>query len=343
MPISSIGRVPGGDVIRALSLSKDYTFHEQQPGFRNGLKSLVHREYQTRSALRDISFTVKAGEFVGLLGANGAGKTTTLKLLCGLLRPTSGELSVLGNCPSDRRYGFLRRTSMVLGQKSMLWWDVPAMDSFLVHRAIYEIPDGEFKATVKELGSLLDVTHLLQVPVRKLSLGERMRCELILALLHRPELLFLDEPTIGLDVVAKATVRSFLRTVNEQRGTTIMLTSHDMSDVESLCPRVIVVSKGTLEFDGKLAELIRSTRPGKLITLTYEDLPRVPKETLPGLRFVAADNDHEVRIETQVELMQEVLQAAPSWGSLVDIDVSDPDVDEIIREIFINGRRDGDE
>jgi ABC-2 type transport system ATP-binding protein len=330
-----------GPAIRVESVSKQYTFHEQQPGLRNAVKSLFHRTYQTRNAVVDITFTVEPGEFVGVLGANGAGKTTTLKMLCGLLRPTSGEVRVLGYQPADRHYAFLRRTSMVLGQKSMLWWDVPAMDSFLVHKAMYEIPTGDFNSSVGELSELLEVEHLLEVPVRKLSLGERMKCELILALIHRPDLLFLDEPTIGMDLVAKATVRDFLRAVNFHRGTTILLTSHDMGDVESLCPRVMVVSKGRLGYDGELAELVRSARPHKQLRLTFADPPRVPENLPPEVTLLPVANEHEINIETPRELMQEVLRRVPAWGSLIDIDVTDPDVDEIVREIFARERSGG--
>ncbi|MGP3920341.1 ABC transporter ATP-binding protein [Nonomuraea sp. 10N515B] len=237
-------------VITIRDLTKTYRFHQQGAGVLGALKSVVRRRYETRLAVDRISFTVERGEFLGLLGPNGAGKTTTLKMLCGLLHPTSGELNVLGRIPARRERDHLRRISMVMGQKSMLWWDVPAMDSLLLHKDMYGMSDKEFRDSVAELAELLGVTDLLAVQVRKTSLGERMRLELLAALLHRPELLFLDEPTIGLDVEAKARVRGFLATLNRERGTTIVLTSHDMGDIEALCQRIVVIEQGRIAYDG---------------------------------------------------------------------------------------------
>jgi ABC-2 type transport system ATP-binding protein len=219
------------------------------------VRSVIRRRYDTRRAVGGVSFTIQPGETVGVLGRNGAGKTTLLKMLAGLLHPSEGHLDVLGFRPADRKAAYLRQISLVMGQKTMLWWDVPAMETFLLHKEMYALTGAEFDASVGELAGLLDVEALLDVQVRKVSLGERMKLELMAALLHRPRILFLDEPTIGLDVESKARVRSFLAEVNQRRGTTIVLTSHDMDDIEALCARVLVVDGGRVTYDGALAGL----------------------------------------------------------------------------------------
>lgn len=302
-------------VVDAGALSKNYTFHEQEAGLRNAVRSLFHRTYQTRVAVDDITFAIDAGEIVGLLGRNGAGKTTTLKMLCGLLRPTAGELRVLGHEPVARAFAFRSRISVVLGQKTMLWWDVPAMDSFLVHKEIYALSTKVFDESVRELAAMLGIDELLRVPVRKLSLGERMRCELMLALLHRPDVLFLDEPTIGLDVLAKVRVREFLAQVNAARGTTILLTSHDMDDVEALCPRVMLIDHGRLRYDGALTELVQSMRPLKRVRVAYTD-NRV--ETFDIERADLAG----------------LLARLSADGDIADLDVSDASLEEIMRDVL---------
>jgi len=310
-------------IVDAASLSKHYTFHEQDAGLRNAVRSLFHRKYQTRVAVDDITFAIDTGEIVGLLGRNGAGKTTTLKMLCGLLRPTAGELRVLGHEPVARSFAFRSRISVVLGQKTMLWWDVPAMDSFLVHKQIYALSTKDFDESVRELSSMLGIDELLQVPVRKLSLGERMRCELMLALLHRPEVLFLDEPTIGLDVLAKVRVREFLEQVNDARGTTILLTSHDMDDVEALCPRVILIDHGRLRYDGALVDLVQSMRPLKRVRVAYTD------NRVKTLEVERAD-------------LSGLLARLSADGDIADLDVSDASLEEIMRDVFTEAEADED-
>ncbi|HEY8790691.1 MAG TPA: ATP-binding cassette domain-containing protein [Actinopolymorphaceae bacterium] len=309
-------------VVDAGALSKNYTFHEQEAGLRNAVRSLFHRTYQTRVAVDDITFAIDTGEIVGLLGRNGAGKTTTLKMLCGLLRPTAGELRVLGHEPVARSFAFRSRISVVLGQKSMLWWDVPAMESFLVHKQIYALRTKDFDDSVRELAAMLGIDELLHVPVRKLSLGERMRCELMLALLHRPDVLFLDEPTIGLDVLAKVRVREFLAQVNEARGTTILLTSHDMDDVEALCPRVMLIDHGRLRYDGALADLVQSMRPLKRVRVAYTD-------------------NRVQTFEVERAELGELLARLGADGDIADLDVSDASLEEIMRDVFIEADADG--
>jgi ABC-2 type transport system ATP-binding protein len=327
-------------VIAARDLTKTYTFHRQQPGLRGALKSVIRRQYETRLAVDAISFDIRAGEIVGLLGPNGAGKTTTLKMLTGLLHPSGGDLTVLGGKPFDRRTDYLRRIALVMGQRSMLWWDVPAMESLLLHKEMYGLADEAFRESVDELATLLDVTGLLQVQVRKLSLGERMKMEMVAALLHRPEMLFLDEPTIGLDVVAKARVRSFLADINRLRGTTILITSHDMDDIEALCSRVMIIDHGRLGYDGSLAALVHNVRPRKRVRATYDspvDLGDLPEGV--ALETPSGDDGsgQVVALEVDRERLGDVLALLPRLGPLLDLEVTDTDIAEIIREIFVSG------
>ncbi|MBA2278779.1 MAG: ATP-binding cassette domain-containing protein [Chloroflexia bacterium] len=325
-------------VIEAADLTKTYTFHRQEPGVLGAFRSLVRRRTETRLAVDRITFAVGAGEVVGLLGPNGAGKTTTLKMLAGLLYPTAGSLEVLGFTPHRRKAEYLRRIALVMGQKTMLWWDVPTMDSLLLHKDMYDLDDAGFRATVGELAELLDVTDLLRVQVRKLSLGERMKCELLAALVHRPEVLFLDEPTIGLDVVAKARVRAFLADLNRLRGTTIVVTSHDMDDIEALCSRVLIIDHGRIGFDGTLAALVREVQPHKTIVATYADPIALDglSDRFPDVAVTVdpASDGRTLLLETPRERMSATLETLPRLGSLADLTVRDAAVEEIIRQVF---------
>ncbi|MBM7787796.1 ABC transporter ATP-binding protein [Tenggerimyces flavus] len=327
-------------MISAHDLTKTYTFHQQTAGLAGALKSLVKRKYETRLAVDQITFGIERGEVVGLLGPNGAGKTTTLKMLSGLLYITSGELQVLGFKPSDRKHDYLRRIALVMGQKTMLWWDVPAMESLLLHKDMYGLSTKEFERNVDELAELLDVKDLLNVQVRKTSLGERMKLELMAALVHGPEILFLDEPTIGLDVVAKARVREFLGEVNKVRGTTILVTSHDMDDIEALCSRVMIIDHGRLQYDGGLEELVRTARPRKLVRATYaEPIDGATLATLEGLTEIEGDS-RVVKLEVERDQTGELLERLSRLGPLVDLDVADADIEEIMRDLFLReGKR----
>jgi len=241
--------------IKAEHLSKFYRVPHKQPGLRGALKGLFAREYRLVKAVREVDFSIQEGELVGFLGPNGAGKTTTLKMLSGLLYPTSGQAHVLGFVPSRRERAFQKQITMVMGQRTQLWWDLPAWDSFLLNQAIYEIPEVSFQETVHELATLLEIKELLDVPVKKLSLGQRMKAELACSLLHRPRLLLLDEPTIGLDVLMQQKVRDFIRTYNARWKATVLLTSHNMDDISELCSRIIIIHYGRLLFDGPLTEI----------------------------------------------------------------------------------------
>src|SRR5208283_1992853 len=248
------------------------------PGFAGAVKGLFHRQYEQLVAVNDVSFKIEAGELVGFLGPNGAGKTTTLKMLSGLLYPTAGTARVLGYVPWERHDGYRRQFALLLGQKNQLWWDLPARESLALNGKIYGLPDAAFERTVSELTELLAVRDKLDVMVRELSLGERMKMELIAALLHQPKVLFLDEPTIGLDVVSQKTVREFLRQYNARQKVTILLTSHYMTDIQELCKRVIIIDKGKIFFDGRLGEIIDRFSGAKIVTLAWQTGVSFPAE-----------------------------------------------------------------
>src|SRR6185312_5259252 len=257
-------------VIEVQGLTKSFRTYKKKPGLGGALKGLFHREYEMTVAVRDVSFAIEQGELVGFLGPNGAGKTTTLKMLAGLLYPTNGGARVLGYVPWERKDGYRRQFALLLGQKNQLWWDLPARESLELNAKIYGIPKESFDSTIAEMTDLLAVKDKLGVMVRELSLGERMKMELIASLLHQPRVLFLDEPTIGLDVVSQKTVREFLRHHNATRKTTILLTSHYMADIQELCQRVIIIDHGTIFFDGRLDEVIDRFADFKLITIQCE-------------------------------------------------------------------------
>src|SRR5213595_207034 len=267
-------------VIEVHGLTKAFRTYKKAPGFLTAIKGLVRRKYETTLAVKEVSFAVEEGELVGFLGPNGAGKTTTLKMLAGLLYPTSGAACVLGYTPWERDDGYRRQFALLLGQKNQLWWDLPARESLELNAKIYDIPPVSFERTVAELTELLEVKDKLSVMVRELSLGERMKMELIAALLHQPKVLFLDEPTIGLAVVSQKTVREFLREYNATRKTTVLLTSHYMADIQALCKRVIIIDHGTIFFDGQLSEVIDRFADFKVITIQTEGTVDIPASDL---------------------------------------------------------------
>jgi len=297
---------------------------------------LFHRAYEDVKAVEDVSFSISAGERVGFLGPNGAGKTTTLKVLSGLLHPTEGRVSVAGFVPKERQRGFLEQITLVMGQKQQLLWDLPPSETFLLNRAIYDIPRKQYEATVAELSELLELGPLLGKPTRQLSLGERMKCELAVALLHRPKVLFLDEPTIGLDVSMQATVRGFVRAYNERFGATVLLTSHYMEDVAALCPRVMVIDKGRLIYDGSLLELVRRVRPDKRMILRFSR--PVERRDLDALGSVIEHRDAEAIVQVSKDALQSAVARALSSLPLTDLTVEDPPLEEVMRDLFAQGR-----
>lgn len=265
-------------VIEASDLSKHFSVPKKTEGFGGSLKSLFNRRYKTVKAVDGISLSITEGEMVGFLGPNGAGKTTTLKMLTGIIYPSAGSVSVLGYTPTDRKVEFQKQISLVMGQKNQLWWDLPPTDGFLMNKEIYGIPTEQYRQTLDELIELLDIAEVMSTPVRKMSLGQRMKCELIASLLHRPRLLFLDEPTIGLDVVTQKKVREFLRKINREYKTTIILTSHNMEDVEAVCERIIMIDHGHKVYDGSITNLIQTYATEKYLSLDFDE--QVPRKLL---------------------------------------------------------------
>jgi len=317
-------------------LRKWYRVHRRPPGLAAALRSLFRRTYEDVKAVEDVTFSISAGERVGFLGPNGAGKTTTLKVLSGLLHPTEGRVSVGGFVPRERARGFLEQITLVMGQKQQLLWDLPPSETFLLNRAIYDIPRKQYETTVAELTELLDLSPLLGKPTRQLSLGERMKCELAVALLHRPKVLFLDEPTIGLDVSMQAIVRAFVRAYNERYGATVLLTSHYMEDVAALCPRVMVIDKGRLIYDGALPELIRRVRPDKRMRLRFSR--PVERRDLEALGSVIEHGDAEAIVQVSKDVLQSSVSRALSSLPLTDLTVEDPPLEEVMRDLFAQGR-----
>ena len=317
-------------------LRKWYRVHRRAPGLGAALRSLFHRAYEDVKAVEDVSFSISAGERVGFLGPNGAGKTTTLKVLSGLLYPTAGRVSVAGFLPQERARGFLGQITLVMGQKQQLLWDLPPSETFLLNRAIYDIPRKQYDATMAELTELLELGPLLGKPARQLSLGERMKCELAVALLHRPKVLFLDEPTIGLDVSMQATVRGFVRAYNERFGATVLLTSHYMEDVAALCPRVMVIDKGRLIYDGGLSDLVRRVRPDKRMLLRLSR--PVERRDLEALGSVIEHRDAEAIVQVSQDALQPAVARALSSLPLTDLTVEDPPLEEVMRDLFAQGR-----
>jgi ABC-2 type transport system ATP-binding protein len=324
-------------VIDVRDLRKTYRVHRRPPGLAATLRSLLHRTYEDVRAVDGVTFHIAPGERVGFLGPNGAGKTTTLKMLAGLLHPTSGDVRVAGFVPRERRPDFLKAITLVMGQKQQLLWDLPASETFALNRAVYDIPAREFEETREELVRLLELGDLVAQPVRQLSLGERMKCELAAALLHRPRVLFLDEPTIGLDVSMQLGVREFVRAWNERFGATVLLTSHYMDDVAALCRRVIVIDRGRLLFDGELDALVKSVRPEKRVKLALSKPVAAADAALPGATVV----EHEAArlvLDVKPDSLQAVVGRAFAQLPVADVVVEDPPLEDVLRDLFRRAR-----
>lgn len=320
--------------IEVQGLTKTYTTHKKQPGLGGAFKALFHRDKQLVHAVKEVSFQIQDGELVGFLGPNGAGKTTTLKMLAGLLYPTGGSARVLGFTPWERRDGYRRQFALLLGQKNQLWWDLPARESLELNARIYGIAKPDFERTVDELTELLKVSDKLNVMVRELSLGERMKMELIAALLHQPKVLFLDEPTIGLDVVSQKTVREFLRHHNASRKTTILLTSHYMADIEELCRRVIIIDHGTIFFDGQLTDILDRFADSKLITIQCAGATDCDEAKLRRYGELVEREAGRVTLRVKREQVISVCKALLDELPVRDIDIQEVPIEEIVRRIF---------
>jgi len=320
------------------ALTKVYRVPQRPPGLAAAVTNLFRRSYLDVAAVSEVSFSIEPGEIVGLIGANGAGKTTTLKLLSGLLHPTSGAARVAGCVPWERETGFLRQISMVLGNKSQMIWDIPPLDTFRVLGAIYAVPPVEFRNTLDELVDLLDMKELLTKPVRNFSLGERMKCELVAGLLHRPAVLFLDEPTLGLDVSMQGKLRRFVAEYNRRSGATVILTSHYMADVVALCPRVIVIHHGRLIYDGGLGELAERLAPFKLlrVALSGEEIEDEVEALPDGAELLERENGRmvlRVRRVAAPAATAHLLRALP----VSDLTVEDPPLEAVIDQIYREG------
>lgn len=313
-------------------LSKEYSIQKKEPGFLSSLTSLFSRNYETVNAVRDISFSIAEGELVGFIGPNGAGKTTTLKCLSGLLYPTSGKISVLGFNPYERKHPFLKQISLVMGQKNQLWWDLPVIESVLLNKEMYEVPDLQYKKTLSQLTEFLEVQDLLKVQAKKLSLGQRMKCELLAALIHTPKVLFLDEPTIGLDVVMQKKLREFIKAYNVTYKATIMLTSHYMKDVEALCKRIIIINSGKLLYDGLLSDFIKKHAPYKLIKITLKE--EIDKKGVEKLGEVMHFSFPELIIRVQNDTMGKSATKLLEEFPILDLTIEDPDIEYVIRGVF---------
>jgi ABC-2 type transport system ATP-binding protein len=323
-------------IISVKNLSKTYEYYKKQPGFVGSLSSLFRRKKLYTQAIKNIFFDIEKGELVGFLGPNGAGKTTTLKMLSGILYPTSGKAEILGFKPWERKRAYQKKFSVVLGLKSQLWLELPPYDNFLLNKEIYEIGDRRFKENLDELTELLKIRELLNIQVRKLSLGQRLKCELVAALLHSPEVLFLDEPTIGLDVVSQQAIREFIKKQNQEKKTTILLTSHYMEDVEELCKRVIIINHGQIIYDGELSNLISRFAKKKVLNITF--IKEIDKKDIEKFGEIKKFERKRVILEVSKERCTGIASQILNKFPVDDILIDEISVEEIIRKIFIGNR-----
>ena len=320
-------------IIKLENLSKTYKVSEREPGFKAAVSSFFKRKFRDVKAVDNINFEIQPGEIVGFLGPNGAGKTTTLKMLSGLLNPTSGTAKVFGYTPWELKSEYLMAITLIMGQRNRLSWDIPASDSFLLNQAIYRIDDDTYKKTLRELDELLELGDIVKKPVRNLSLGERMKCELAAGLIHRPSILYLDEPTIGLDITAQARIREFLREYNRRNKATILLTSHYMADVTALCERVIMIHHGQLRYDGGLADLSRKIAPFKVIGVSFSD---AKDHDLSNYGELAEGDGGEGMVYIRVPAADATKTTSRILAELPihDITISDPPIESVIEQAF---------
>jgi ABC-2 type transport system ATP-binding protein len=325
-------------MIRARDLAKHFKVHRRPPGFVSAVRSLVRRRYEVVKAVDGVSFTIERGERVGFLGPNGAGKTTTLKVLSGLLHPTSGDVAVEDHVPYRRQAGFLGKITLVMGQKSQLLWDLPPAETYAMNRAVFDVPRARFDRQLAELTELLELGPLLDKPTRQLSLGERMKCELAAALLHQPTTLFLDEPTIGLDVAMQVAIRDFVRSYNQRHEATVLLTSHYMDDVVALCPRIIVIDQGKLIHDGDLRKLIKTMDPDKRVSFTLTGA--IGEDELARLGVLLARDGQRITLRVSEREVPAVIGRLLGELKVADLAIEDPPLEDILRVMFGKSRGD---
>jgi ABC-2 type transport system ATP-binding protein len=317
------------------NLVKSFSYYKKEVGLRSSFKNLIHREMLVREAVKGISFEIGEGEIVGFLGPNGAGKTTTLKMLSGILFPTGGNAAVLGYVPWERKKEFKKRFSIVMGQKSQLWWDLPANESLYLNKYIYEIDDAEYKKTVDELSGLLDVRGMLNIQVRRLSLGERMKLELIAALIHRPRIMFLDEPTIGLDIISQKKIREFIKYYNQETRTTVILTSHYMNDIEDLCRRTVIINEGRVVYDGELGRVNELFSGKKIIKIQLSE--KVEREALGRFGAVKEYDGFNAVIEADRQEIRNISGDILDHLPVVDLNIEDIPVEEGVALLYKKG------
>jgi ABC-2 type transport system ATP-binding protein len=322
-------------IIQVTNLAKRYAVAVKEEGFKGTLTHFFQRKYKQIDAVKSVSFGIEPGEIVGFLGPNGAGKTTTLKMLTGLIFPSSGEVKVAGYVPFERERGFLTQITLVMGQKQQLLWDLPALDSLRINAAVYDIPEKEYRSRLHELTEMLALEDKLTQPVRKLSLGERMKAELLAALIHQPQVLFLDEPTLGLDVNAQVSVREFLKAYNQRYGATILLTSHYMADITALCERVLLIYQGSLMFDGELQGLVERLAPCRDIKVELQT--SMSLEQLQGFGNVHSIEGQVVHFRVEQEKVTSLVSQLLAQLPVVDLAVSDPPIEEVIGQAFMAG------
>ena len=313
-------------------ISKSFRIARRSGGMKEAVKALWKRQYDTVRALDDISFAIGDGEMVGYIGPNGAGKSSTIKVLSGILTPDSGRCEIDGRCPWKDRTRHVREIGVVFGQRSQLWWDVPVIDSFELLRDIYRVPQAEYRRNLDELVELLNLAQIVKTPTRQLSLGQRMRCEIAASLLHSPKILFLDEPTIGLDAVSKLAVRGFIRELNQRRGTTVLLTTHDMQDIEALASRVILIGKGKILLDGALESLKKQFSGGKILRIEYQgSTPELPD----GLCWQEKGENHGVLLlAPELLSVSEAISSLSAQVELRDVSVEETPIDEIVANLY---------
>lgn len=321
-------------IIEATHLCKTYTTNKRGKGFGGAIKSLINPDKTEVKAVNDVNLSIEAGEIVGFLGPNGAGKTTTLKMLTGILYPTSGECRVMGYKPTDRKPEMLRQISLVMGNKQQLWWDLPAMDSFLVFKELYEVPDHLFKKRLDQLVEALQITDKIDTQVRRLSLGERMKCELVAALLYAPKVIFLDEPTLGLDVVSQKRIREFLQELHEEDGSTILLTSHYMQDVQELCQRIVIIDHGTVVFEGSLETLAAMDAGESQIQLQFDH--DVASDALVKFGAVTAVDGNTATLTLPRDQVPAALSGILSSFQVQTLSVEEPPLEDVIRRLFLD-------
>ncbi|MEK3912666.1 ATP-binding cassette domain-containing protein [Paenibacillus sp. FSL H7-0331] len=322
-------------MIIAKSLHKTFRIPVVKQGRLQGLRTLLTRDYRLVEAVKDISFEIPKGEFVGYIGPNGAGKSTTIKMLCGILHPTSGEVTINGRSPQKNRMELVRQLGVVFGQRTQLWWDLPVKDSIEILASLYKIGKPAYRRQLGKLSEVLNLRDFLDTPVRKLSLGQRMRADLAASLLHDPELLFLDEPTIGLDVLAKKQIREHLRLLNRELNKTILLTTHDMDDIEQLCSRVIVINHGQAIYDGTLEQLRGRIGLPTRMKITFREAIKQPSAHTSSFEIQMIDSRMmSVACNRQETTAMEVLQAMSAWGVIEDVHMEEPDFEEVIHRVY---------